>query len=250
MRRSVSWSARQIMRGAGEAFDKRSRHAFHPRLMKRLLSTLAAATAIALLSGCATGPLRGPYNATAYKPRNPDNVRIKVSLQNRAVYVMEGETPLLVTATAIGTPSNPTPTGNFRAFNKIEKKRSGSYGYSVSGDSIRACKSSEARGRYVGFPMPYWVEFHPAYGFHEGSVWPIPRTHGCLRLHRNVAPKFFALARPGTPIAIAQSQPEDATIGRNLKRPTDYNDPDPAASILISDRAFAQPTGPLLVERP
>jgi hypothetical protein len=220
--------------------------------MKRLLSTLAAVTAIALLSGCATGPLRGPYNATAYKPRNPDNVRIKVSLQNRAVYVMEGDTPLLVTATSIGTRSNPTPAGNFRAFNKIEKKRSGSYGFSVSGDSIRPCKSSEATGRYVGFPMAYWVEFHPAYGFHEGSVWPSPegRTHGCLRLHKSVAPKFFALARPGTPINIAHSQPEDATIGKNLKRPTDYADPDPANSFLISDRVFAPPSGPLLVERP
>lgn len=218
--------------------------------MKRLFSTLAAATAIALLSGCATGPIRGPYTATAYKPRNPDNVRIKVSLQNRAVYVMEGDTPLLVTATAIGTPAKPTPTGSFRVFNKIEKKRSNSYGFSVSGDNIRPCKSSEASGRYVGFPMPYWVEFSSAYGFHDGAVWPIPRTHGCLRLHKSVAPKFFALAKMGTPVFIAHSLPEDATIGKNLKRPTDYNDPDPANSFLISDRVFTTPAGPLLVERP
>jgi hypothetical protein len=219
--------------------------------MKRLL-VLACAAAVALLTGCANRPhlIRTPYNAVAYKPKNPDNVRIKVSLENRAVYVMEGNEPLLVTATAIGTPQNPTPKGNFKVYKKIEKKRSGSYGFSVSGDSIRPVKASQATGRYVGFPMAYWVEFSPAYGFHEGAVWPIPRTHGCLRLHKTVAPKFFALAKLGTPVSIQQTQPEDATIGRNLKRPQDYADPDPANSILISDRVFSEPPQPLLVDRP
>jgi L,D-transpeptidase catalytic domain len=214
--------------------------------MKRLALLLLAAVSVIGISGCASHPLRTHYDAVAYKPTNPDNVRIKVSLQNRAVYVMEGDRPLLVTATAIGTPSHPTPSGNFHIFNKIPKKRSGSYGFSVSGDSIRPCKSSEATGRYVGFPMAWWCEFTPAFGFHEGSVWPMPRTHGCLRLHKNVAAKFYELARIGTPVNISQTQPEDATIGRNLKRPTDYADPDPPATYLISDRVFTTPAGPLL----
>ena len=53
------------------------------------------------LAGCAgtTGPkLGGTYDAVAYKPHNPGNVQVKVSLQNRAVYVMEGDRPLLVTS--------------------------------------------------------------------------------------------------------------------------------------------------------
>ena len=220
---------------------------FPLRRMKRLALLLIATVSAIGFSGCAgRTPLRSHYDAVAYKPTNPNNVRIKVSLQNRAVYVMEGDRPLLVTATAIGTPSHPTPTGNFRIFNKIAKKRSGSYGYSVSGDSIRPCTSGQATGRYVGFPMAWWCEFSPAYGFHEGSVWPTPRTHGCLRLHKNVAPKFYELARMGTPVNIAYSQPEDATIGRNLKRPTDYADPDPPASYMISDRVFTTPPSPLL----
>lgn len=217
--------------------------------MKRLL-TLTALAAVALLTGCATGPIaRTPYNVTAYKPHNPSDVRIKVSLSNRAVYVMEGNTPLLVTACAIGKPDHRTPTGSYQITNKIPKKRSGEYGFSVSGDSIHPAKASEASGHYVGFPMAWWCEFTPGYGFHEGAVWPIPRTHGCIRLHKNAAPKFYALARPGTPVNIAQTQPEDATIGKDLKRPQDYADPDPAASILISDRAFTAPPEPLLIER-
>lgn len=218
--------------------------------MNRTTHTLLALTGVLCITGCATKPSGGGrYDAVAYKPRNPNDVRVKVSLQNRAVYVMEGERPLLVTATAIGTPSHPTPKGNFRVYNKIAKKRSGSYGFSVEGGAIRPVKASEARGRYVGFPMAYWVEFSPAYGFHEGSVWPMPRTHGCLRLHKNVAPKFYELARMGTPVSIAETQPEDSSIGRNLKRPTDYADPDPAGHVLISDAAFTPPPSPLLVEQ-
>lgn len=220
-------------------------------MISRLLSLLVLGASAAWLTGCAGGPrLGGTYDAVAYAPRNPDNVRIKVSLANRAVYVMEGDRPLLVTATSIGTRSHPTPTGNFRIYNKIAKKRSNTYGFSVSGDSIRPSKSSQATGRYVGFPMAWWCEFSPAYGFHEGAVWPSVegRTHGCLRLHKNVAPKFYALAKLGTPVNIAHSQPEDATLGRNLPRPTDYADPDPPGAVLISDRVFSTPSSPLLVE--
>ena len=218
--------------------------------MNRITFSLAALAGALCITGCATKPMgRSRYDSVAYKPRNPSDVRVKVSLQNRAVYVMEGDRPLLVTATAIGTPANPTPKGNFRVYKRIAKKRSGSYGFSVEGGSIRPVKASQARGRYVGFPMAYWVEFAPLYGFHEGSVWPMPRTHGCLRLHKNVAPKFFELARMGTPVNIAESQPEDSTIGRNLKRPTDYADPDPAGHVLISDAIFAPPPSPLLVEQ-
>src|SRR4029453_6266555 len=139
--------------------------------MQRLATILLATVSAIGFSACASKtPLRSRYDAVAYRPNNPNNVRIKVSLQNRAVYVMEGDRPLLVTATAVGTPSHPTPTGNFRIFSKIPKSGWGPYGLSVSGDSLPPCKSSEATGRYVGFPMAYWCEFAPAYGFHEGSV--------------------------------------------------------------------------------
>ena len=229
------------IRGAG---------ASHNAHMNRFTFSLLALAAAITLGGCAGKPMRGGrYDAVAYRPHNPENVRIKVSLQNRAVYVMEGERPLLVTATAIGTPQKPTPKGNFRVYKKIAKKRSGSYGFSVSGERIVPVKASQATGRYVGFPMAFWVEFLPAYGFHEGAVWPIPRTHGCLRLHKNVAPKFYELARLGTPVSIAETQPEDATHGRNLRRPTDYADPDPPAHLLISPGIFSDGGHSLLVEQ-
>jgi len=71
--------------------------------MKRLSLLAGLAASLMLITGCATtGTMRTPYTVTAYKPHNPENVRVKVSLQNRAVYVMEGDRPLLITAVAIG----------------------------------------------------------------------------------------------------------------------------------------------------
>lgn len=209
--------------------------------------------AVLLCTGCQTIIPHTPYDPIGYKPKNPSNVVVKVSLQNRMVYVMEGGRPLLVTATAIGAPSNPTPKGRFRVTRKIENKRSNSYGFWVKGDTIVAGKGSQPPGsgyRYVGFPMQSSVEGMPAYGFHAGSVWPIPRTHGCLRLHQNAAREFFDLARAGTPVYIFQTQPEDATLGLNSLRPQDYNDPDPPKSILISSQAFRDDPNQYLREQP
>lgn len=209
--------------------------------MKRILAGLVLLSLLGV-TGCETVPLGKHYDQPAYAPKNPSNVRVKVSLDNRMVYVMEGNKPLLVTATAIGTPANPTPRGNFRVTNKIAHKRSNTYGFWVRGAEIVAGKSSKkppgSGWSYQGFPMAYWVEFYPAYGFHEGSVWPIPRTHGCLRLHKNDAGDFFKLVKVGTPVHIANTQPEDRTLGANFKRPQDYNDPDPPKPVIISPKYF------------
>jgi hypothetical protein len=216
--------------------------------MKLFRFALAAACAAVALTGCQTMSVNAPYNPPAHRPHDPSAVRVKVSLQNQAVYVLEGDRPLLVAATCVGLPGKGTPTGNFHVTEKIATKRSGSYGFSVNGNNIRPCESGNATGRYVGYPMAWWVGFYPAYGFHQGYVWPIPRTHGCLRLHKTVAPKFYALVKIGTPINIAHSQPEDATLGKNLQRPTDYKDPDPPAAFMVSPAVFEAPKGSLFVD--
>ena len=195
---------------------------------------------ILLLPGCATTELSSDYDCVVHVPNNPADVRVRVSLRNRAAYVMERDRVLLVTAVAIGRPESPTPTGSFRVFRKDATKRSNTYGFHVRGSDIRSGKRVDTPSgyRYVGYPMPYWVEFKAGYGFHAGSVWPTPRSKGCLRLHANVAPKFFAIVPKNASIYIAHSLPEDATIGKNLKRPTDYDDPDPPRSFMITDAAL------------
>jgi lipoprotein-anchoring transpeptidase ErfK/SrfK len=219
------------------------------RLLSRLF-LLAVIASAGFLTSCETASTAsggGTYRVTAKRPNNPANVRVKVSLAQQNIYVMEGDRLLMAAATTVGTPEKPTPKGNFKIYLKLENKRSNTYGFRVQGDRVIPAKSSDPiKGRYVGYPMGYWCEFSPAYGFHQGYVHLRPRSHGCLRLKGEAAAKFFALVRKGTPVNIANTQPEDATIGPKIQRVDDSKTPDIPNSVVITDAAFQKPSGPLL----
>jgi hypothetical protein len=225
------------------------RHAPWPS--SAFLAFLVLATCF--LGGCA-GTGGGNYSTTAYQPASMSDVRVKVSLNQQMVYVMEGDRCLMATPTCVGKPGYPTPTGNnFAVISKNQYKRSETYGYWVNGSQAYPGESSRSPGpgwSYVGYPMAYWIEFAPGYGFHEGPVWPYPRSHGCLHIHETASAKLFELVHEGTPVEIAQSEPEDATIGRDTKRPTDYADPDPPAALMISRDFFQKPRDTQLLPVP
>ena len=195
------------------------------------------------LAGCAPTTNQA-YHTTAYQPASMGDIAVKVSLKEQVVYVMEGSTCLMATPTCVGKPGFVTPTGNFKVTLKDQTRRSATYGYWVNGTDARPGKASQSPGpgyTYVGYPLAFWVEFAPGFGFHEGPIWPYPRSHGCLHIHDTASAKFFELVQVGTPVNIAQTQPEDATIGKTVKRPTDYADPDPAPQLMISDQFFKNP---------
>jgi hypothetical protein len=193
---------------------------------------LVPLTGVALLTSCSTmapPSSSGSYHVTAHKPHNPSNVVVKLSLSTQNVYVMEGDRLLMAVQGNVGKPGAPTPTGNFTIIDKNKTKR----------------RASEPD---AGYPMAYWCEFKPAYGFHEGFVHPYPHTHGCVRLHREAAARLFALVRIGTPVHIATSLPEDATYGSQVQKLDQSRDPDPPRSFMMSSSWFKDPAGPLLVD--
>jgi lipoprotein-anchoring transpeptidase ErfK/SrfK len=217
--------------------------------LRRFLFCLGAMAAL-FLTSCGTPSVSsGNYRVTAHRPHDPAAVRVKVSLAKQNVYVMEGDRCLMAVATTVGIPAKPTPKGNFTIYSKQEHKRSGSYGFRVQGDRIIPAEAgANISGNYVGYPMGYWCEFAPAYGFHQGYIHLHPRSHGCLRLKGEAAPKFFALVKIGTPVNIAETQPEDATLGPKIQRVDDSKTPDPPNRISISEAAFQKPSGPLFVD--
>lgn len=178
------------------------------------LLSLGAAIGFSSCSNTATGGLSGyqAYDRPTKLPSNPSAVRVKVSLSKQRVYVMEGSEMLLAMPVSVGKASSPTPKGTFRIYNKEAKRRANTHGYAKLGSQIRSAYLSKkpAGAQFRGTPMPYWCEFKPAYGFHTGWVKHSPTTHGCIRMHENLAPKFFKLVSKGTPVSIANSQPEDA----------------------------------------
>ena len=199
------------------------------RLLSRLLLAVGCASAV-FLTSCSTAPVSsgGAYKVTALRPNNPDNVKVKLSTSTQHVYVMEGDRLLMAVQGTVGA-NNTTPKGNFRITRKEKNKR-------------RISQPDR------GYPMGYWAEFKPAYGFHEGFVHARPRSHGCIRLHREAAARLFALVKVGTPVNIATSQPEDSKYGHLVRKLDQSRDPDPPRSLLMSDSWFKDPPGPLLVD--
>ena len=222
--------------------------------MQKLLMLLVAGASLGLIS-CSTSPGGGggsaryaAYDLPASKPSDPSKVRVKVSIRNQAAYVMEGNRPLLIMPVAVGTSSKPTPLGSFRIFKKDHKHRANSHGYAYNGNTaIQTWLAKKPAGwKFKGTPMPYWCEFKAHYGFHTGWMKPYPCTHGCLRMHENVSPKFYELVRVGTPVHIGTTQPEDAIIGRNIPRPPDAGPlPDYPHSFYLGDGYFTKHKPPL-----
>ena len=199
----------------------------HMKLTGKILVRAALSVSLGVMaftmSSCGSLGGGGQYSTNfdppASRPHNPGNVRVKVSTTKQAIYVMEGSRVLMATPCSVGTPQAPTPKGNFTIFHKdFEHRRASSPG--------------------AGYPMTWWCEFAPAYGFHWGFVKPYPCTHGCIRMPNKSAAKFFALVKTGTPVNIAVSQPEDATVGATLPVLDDSTLPDPPDSYLHSRQFF------------
>ena len=208
------------------------------------------------LGGCAGmgGGGGGNFHTVAYAPHNPSDVKVKVSLRTQNVYVEEDDHLLMGTPTCVGKPGYPTPTGHFAVISKQKDKRSSTYGYWVRGEEAHpGASNQEPSGggwHYVGYPMAFWVEFTPGYGFHEGPIWPYPRSHGCLHIHETASARLFELVHIGTPVEVADSLPEDAKWGHDVSRPTDYADPDPAPSTMIVPEFFDKPRDSELLTQP
>lgn len=186
------------------------------------------------------------YDRPAKLPKNPGAVKVKVSLSKQRVYVMEGSEMLMAMPVSVGAPGSATPTGTFRIFNKEAKRRANTHGYAYSGNQVKQTYLAKKPSgwSFKGTPMPYWCEFKPAYGFHTGWVKHSPCTHGCIRMHENLSPKFFRLVSVGTPVSISYTQPEDAQWANMVLPPDSGPLPDYASSMYVGDGYFSQHKAP------
>src|SRR5947208_15260461 len=91
----------------------------------RFILVAAGASLALLLAGCATGKVAGggAYHVTAYKPHDPSAARVKVSLSQENVYVMQGDRSRMPAAISVGRPNNPPPKGNFTIHSKLKRSR-------------------------------------------------------------------------------------------------------------------------------
>jgi len=197
--------------------------------LRKAILPLVLALAAGLLPSCSITQKPGAglasyqaYDRPAKLPENPDKVTVQVSIRRQRAYVMEGQQVLLAMPISVGTPDTPTPRGNFRITDKKEKRRTKN-----------------------GSPTPYWCGFTPKLGFHTGWLKHYPCTDGSIRLHENLAPKFYRMVKIGTPVSISYLQPQDLTHGRMPLPPDSGPLPDYAATLYKSDGYFRQHKEPV-----
>lgn len=185
--------------------------------MPVLLLAMLSAACFAMPGGGGPRGIDGyhAYDRPAKLPTKSEDVRVFVSLIRQRTYVVEGDKVLLVMPVGVGRAETPTPTGDFRILRKDAAYRERTHGFAVSGNSVKRTllKNKPAGSSFVGSPLPFYCEFMPSLGFHTGWVRHVPSTNGSIRMHENVAPKFFRLVSVGTPVNIAYAQPLDEKHG-------------------------------------
>ena len=84
--------------------------------------------------------------------------------------------------------------------------------------------------------------------FTKDSCIPTRAPTGVFGCTKKPPRGLFALVHIGTPVDIANSQPEDATFGKKIQTLDQSRDPDPPRSVLMSPSWFKDPPGPLLID--
>jgi lipoprotein-anchoring transpeptidase ErfK/SrfK len=69
--------------------------------------------------------------------------------------------------------------------------------------NVESKKDPKPRGTvFRGAPMPYFLRIHGGIGMHAGYLPGYPASHGCIRLPKEMAIKFFQDSPVGTPVEI------------------------------------------------
>jgi lipoprotein-anchoring transpeptidase ErfK/SrfK len=113
------------------------------------------------------------------------NTRACFSVSQCTAWLVKPNGTILRVPALGGQPGHETPLGRFQVIRKDEHHFSSLY--KVKGTSRRA-------------PMPFYVQFAPAVGFHAGSLGT--RSHGCVHLSRADAQTFFETLRVGDEVVV------------------------------------------------
>src|SRR6478609_8250396 len=181
--------------------------------LTRIANRLRFAGALALLGIGLTGC--GTYNTvsdlvTSHVPeRHTGRASIVVDLSAQQAYLYRGKNQVASSRISSGREGHRTPIGRFSVIRKDIDHRSSLYGSYVNGSgkvvkgNVDTRKDSKPRhSHFVGAPMPFFVEFSPGYGLHQGYLPGVPASHGCIRMPYWKARQFYYAAHLGTVVMI------------------------------------------------
>ncbi len=175
-------------------------------MMNRLSQFCALAATLAAFSGCGT---MTDLVTSNLPERHTGRPLIVVSLREQEAYLYRGKNRTASSRISSGREGYRTPVGRFQVIRKDEGHRSSVYGdyVDVSGRIVKANVDSRRdrkppHSHFVGAPMPYFLEFSPGYGLHQGYLPGEPASHGCIRMPYWKARQYYQAARIGTPVVV------------------------------------------------
>jgi lipoprotein-anchoring transpeptidase ErfK/SrfK len=174
--------------------------------MNRVSQLSALCVTLIILSGCSTMTDMVTSNLPESHSGRPS---IVVSLRAQEAYLYRAGNRTASSRISSGREGYRTPVGRFQVIRKDEDHRSSLYGDYVdnSGRVVKANvdirrASKPAHSHFVGSPMPYFVEFSPGYGLHQGYLPGVPASHGCIRMPYWKARQFYNAVHVGTLVVI------------------------------------------------
>ncbi len=161
---------------------------------------------LSALSGCGT---MSDLLTSNLPERHTGRPSIVVNLRAQAAWLYRGKNRTASSRISSGREGHRTPIGRFQVIRKDENHRSSLYGDYVndSGTVVRANVDSRRdrkppHSHFVGAPMPFFVEFSPGYGLHQGYLPGEPASHGCIRMPYWKARQFYNAVHIGTPVVV------------------------------------------------
>jgi lipoprotein-anchoring transpeptidase ErfK/SrfK len=153
--------------------------------MKRVSEFSALCATLLIVSGCSTVT----DMVTSNIPEgHSGRASIVVSLRAQEAYLYRAGQRTASSRISSGREGYRTPIGRFQVIRKANV------------DSRRDRKPPHSH--FVGAPMPYFLEFSPGYGLHQGYLPGVPASHGCIRMPYWKARQFYNAAQPGTLVMI------------------------------------------------
>jgi lipoprotein-anchoring transpeptidase ErfK/SrfK len=178
-------------------------------IANRLSCAFALFTLAAAVTSCGTYHTVSDLVTSHVPERHSGRASIVVDLGEQQAYLYRGKHRTAASRISSGREGHRTPVGRFTVIRKDIDHRSSLYGDYVD-DSGRIMKanvdsrkdSKPAHSHFIGASMPFFVEFSPGYGLHQGYLPGVPASHGCIRMPYWKARQFYEAAHIGTSVTV------------------------------------------------
>ncbi len=142
------------------------------------------------------------------------SVKVEVVLNEQKAYIYRNGVQIGYSQISTGKEGHNTPDGKYTVLEKKLMHHSGLYGSFVNTETGRTVDSNANAGdkapagtRYEASPMPFFQRLTwDGVGLHTGYLPGYPASHGCIRLHKDIAEKIYSVTKVGTPVIISHER--------------------------------------------